>query len=150
VSFSDKERDIFHYHNGREWVYGDPLRVWRRLTNALDGQPNEALRAARSDIPAVREEAHEKVLAAAAYALEMAPFDPATGEGALEAQLTAALSAFLADLVKKKMTPASLPTSSGPSTSSPGPSPTPTTMASSSTLAGCGCNGLTNTPSPSP
>lgn len=99
--FSDKERRIFQYHNGREVVWADPLALRRRLVVALGGDISAVVKDVNADRqpegwpdgkeftpdPAtvmVAAFAAEKFLAGIRKAFDMAPFDPATGEGADE------------------------------------------------------------------
>lgn len=134
--YTDADKKVFPYFDGRGNVFGDPLRIWRRLNHMLEGDPNKFLAAAKDPSPEAAFEAKERVLEATRYAFEM-PFDSKTGEGATEADCEAALNAFEAFLGKKKVSAATTPTSS-PLTDSPRayPYPTRTTAASTGTSRG--------------
>lgn len=109
--FTDAEREIFPYFNGKQNVMGDPMKIRRRLYNRLGGDPNTVLNEARSDIPEVKDKATERLMAAVVYAFDMVPFNPQTGEGALEKHCNAALNSFVAWIEEKKNPVESLLTS---------------------------------------
>lgn len=116
--FSESERKIFGpYFNGESSVYADPIRVHRRLCYKLDGDPNRHFQKLRTltdpegkPLPpdqqtpeAERFQAKERVLEAAAYALDMVPFDPQSARGATENDVMAALRAYLEFRSEKKV-----------------------------------------------
>jgi len=131
-------------------TYADPIRVHRRLKAMLDGDPARVIAQSRAEVAVVAMEAKDRVLAAAVRALDLLPFDPATGQGATEDQVVEALNAYLKweeetrDFFASSPTPA--PSSAAPpspSGASPPPTPAPTTApssASGSTPDGCGCS----------
>lgn len=86
--YTDEERKIYGpYPSGRkgELLYGDPLKIYRRLVHYLDGDPNTVLENTHDDKPEpVRFEATERVVDAVIRSFDLKPFDPATGEGATE------------------------------------------------------------------
>jgi hypothetical protein len=91
-------------------TYADPMRAYRRLCAALDGEPNKW-------IAKFNEKDHagiEKVLDAAGWALEMIPFDKETGQGATEGLVESTLRAFLGYVLGNWQRAASLPTSARP------------------------------------
>lgn len=90
--FTDQQRTIFGpYFNGQEEVYGDPLKIHRRLCHALGGDPNAVIAEANKG----DNDARERVLDAAGWSLEMVPFDKRTGQGATEEVVDQALRQFL-------------------------------------------------------
>lgn len=95
--YAEQERLIFgpfDRGDGHQ-VYADPIRVRRRLTRLLDGDPRRALAACRGPDPGLALEAEERVFAAAIQAFDLVPFDPATGQGLREDGIVAVLNAFL-------------------------------------------------------
>lgn len=146
----------FQYHNGLSLVYGDPLVIEDELYAALGD--DSAFEAAQYRPPSVEQQAREtrnlgpedlahyrtdlagrRQQAAAARAaiwgavreaFHMAPFDPATGQGATAADCNAALLALWDHLAGQKKSTGDSPTSSPPSTVTPAPSPTTSTPAS--------------------
>lgn len=101
--FNEAERRIFGpYFNGVGLVFADPLRVHRLLHHCLDGEVNKQLALARSENEAERFQAWEKLIPATVYALDLKPFDPATGQGSLEQDVKAALRAYLEFMDEKK------------------------------------------------
>lgn len=116
--FSENERQIFGpYFNGERSVYADPIRVHRRLYYKLDGEPNRYFQRLHilkdsegnplppeKQVPeAERFAAKERVLEAAAYALDMLPFDPTSARGATENDIMAALKMYLEFRQSKKV-----------------------------------------------
>jgi hypothetical protein len=94
--YSEAQRRIFGpYSNGVSEVYADPIKVYRILSHELEGEPNRFIRGANSDDPQTAFESRNRLLAAAATALDMTAFDPGTGKGALESDVMAALNLFL-------------------------------------------------------
>lgn len=90
--YAGRERSIFGpYFDGARTRHGDPLRIYRRLVYALGRDPNRWLE--RYD-DLGDDDANEKVVQAAGWALEMVPFDPETGRGATESHIEVALRAF--------------------------------------------------------
>jgi hypothetical protein len=100
--FTDTERAIFQYFNGVKNVFGDPLKIRRRLYNLLGGDPNEVLNQANNGVPEVKDKATEKLMAAVIYAFDMVPFDKESGKGALEYDCRAALDSFVKWIEEKK------------------------------------------------
>lgn len=93
--FSEDERRIFPYHDGAVQRYGDPVRMHRKLTVALEGDVNRWLVDASSGDLHLVDQAKDRLVAAVRSAFEMAPFDPDSGRGAVEADCWAALNSFL-------------------------------------------------------
>jgi hypothetical protein len=91
---------VFEVPTGSGTKFVDPLRVYRRLTHALGQDPTATLTQARSPDPSVAFQAQEELYRAARFAFEL-PFDPATGQGATEEVLNAALRSYR-DYVEKK------------------------------------------------
>lgn len=105
--FPEGERKVFAYFDGARTVYADPLQVLRRWVLFFDGDPNPTHEAMYSDEPMVRLPAQERVVAGVRAAFDMAPFDPATGAGATDADCLAALRAWEDWLAAKKAPAAS-------------------------------------------
>lgn len=103
------------FFDGAEYRFADVVRVHRRLTAALDGEPNEWLEKAEDPDPETSSPAKEKIDRAVRLAFELADFDPKTGEGPTEGDVLAVLDLFIATLGKSNPTPEPSPTSS-PST----------------------------------
>lgn len=104
----------FSYFNGKERVFGNPLRLQRDLYAAL-GDPDAAF--ADSEKGDCR--AQNIIVDNVREVFGMAPFDPATGEGADDDCCEDALSALWAFLDAKKKRHAGLPISSLPTESIP-------------------------------
>jgi hypothetical protein len=134
---NEETRRVFGpYHDGAAQVYGDPLEIYRALQRALGGQFRQVLKDARTTGPADAESdteeqrqrkadartvadgvafpAIERLLAAVRVAFRMKPFDPATGQGALERDCHQALDDFLWFLSAEKKNGATSPTSAPP------------------------------------
>ncbi len=95
--FTEQERQIFGPYDrgdGQE-VFADPLRIRRRLRDLLDGDVAKAVARTKGEIPALRLEAMDRLLAAAVLALDLVPFNLATGQGAKEDLIVCNLNAFL-------------------------------------------------------
>jgi len=113
--FPPEARRIFGpFCNGESQVYADPIRVYRRLHFALDGDPNKYLRDRRSEDQEVAFKAKEHLISAAVYAFEMKPFDPTTGQGVLEENVLPTLKAYLEYMDAKKEMGLNSQTSSPP------------------------------------
>jgi hypothetical protein len=110
--YTEQERRIFAYHNGRQQVHGDPLRIERVLTAILDGNVNRALQQARdAGDPKRTFEAMDRLLGAVRNAFDLHRLDPATGQGATETDCCRILSEFVEWMEKKDWRAESLPTS---------------------------------------
>jgi len=110
--YSESDRNIFGpFYNGSEMVHADPLRIRRLLVHELGGDLNAVLSQAHAEEEPVRFQARDQLLSAARIAFDMTPFNPATGAGAVEADLWAALTAFLDFIEKKNPSGVSGPTS---------------------------------------
>lgn len=138
--FTEEQRRIFQYHNGSGEVWGDPLPIGRHMRQQLGGDPNEALKDARSEDVAVRDAATERLVQAVRVAFDMVPFDKATGTGADEAICLAALDRFLTWNEDQKKSAVSSPK---PARSTGGwadaPTTPPGTPSGSASLPNCGC-----------
>jgi hypothetical protein len=98
----DSIKEVFGpYSNGEGMVYGDPLRIHRRLTAGLRGDPNTVIKDSNSEDPAVSYPATERLVQAVIQAFEMKPFDPATGKGATTDLALSTLATFTEWLRKK-------------------------------------------------
>lgn len=114
--YNEAERQVFGpYFNGEKLAYADPIRVHRHLNALLDGEVNKYLERSRSEDLAERFNAEERLLPAVVKALNMVPFDPDTGTGALEQDVRAALRAYLEFMDGKKGMGPTSPTYSLPS-----------------------------------
>lgn len=100
--FSEQERKVFSYWNGVATVHGDPLLIYRRFLKGLDGDPNPVLEQMGHEEPGVWVPAVERLMPVLREAFDMAPFDPATGQGATEGDCLAALAAWQAWMQAKK------------------------------------------------
>jgi hypothetical protein len=105
--FSAAERQVFAYFNGLATVYGDPMRVLRAMLAAFDGDPNPTIEQMDSPEPTLWVPAAERMVAAVREVFGMAPFDPATGQGATDADCLAALQAWQGWMAAKKAPAAS-------------------------------------------
>lgn len=144
--FPLEARQIFGpYCNGEKQVFADPIRVYRRLHHALDGDPNRYLREQKCEDRDTAFKAKERLIAAAVYAFEMQPFDACTGQGVLEEDVLPTLKAYLEYMKAKKEKGPTLPTFSPPT-----PASTPQSQAVSPSTTGpmypfgvisgdCGC-----------
>lgn len=121
-------REVFSYFDGAREVWADPLTIHRRLTRALDGDPNSVLAAIQRgrempdatppyvpDAGALKQadDAIERLLPAIREVFAM-PFDRMTGQGATEGDCLAAVSKFVAFMEKKTPKNGSPPTSPPP------------------------------------
>lgn len=147
--FTEQDRNIFPYFDGAVKVFGDPLAIHARFTLACEGEPNNLLQDAE-ELPELKEgemrdpeppartcqriAAQQRLRLAARAALEMVAYDKATGSGATDDMVDAALWSWLEWLESKKKPSALLPTTSLPSPGSPIPAPSPT-----KNTADCGC-----------
>lgn len=100
------------FFNGKDYVFADVVRVHRRLTAALDGEPNTWLEKAEGEDVELASEAKEKIDRAVRLAFDIAPFDTATGDGQTEGEVMATLDLFIDLLGKPAPTPEPSPTSS--------------------------------------
>lgn len=155
-----ERRNVFSYYNGKEIIFADPLAVHRRLTRALDGNPNEVLGkvdlgiagppdsyASEEDYAAaleqerltepLRYEATERMVEAVRAAFDMAPFNRLDGAGATEEDCRAALDTFIVFMEGKKKAPVNSPTSS-PLTAPPSPPPSSAGNLPPTTVSACG------------
>lgn len=100
-------------------VWGDPIRIHRRLVRALNGDPNRVIKMAADPEPEVdtgveltpeeaaafqlrmqmqnqmRLSAQEELIAAIREAFDMVPFDPVSGSGATEWHCRNAFNRYL-------------------------------------------------------
>src|SRR4051812_30779149 len=87
-----------HIYELPDWdgarMFRDPMRIWRRLREATGGKTGQLISEMRDKDPAVSSQATDALVGAFAFAAELRPFDPATGEGWTEPQLVAAVSDF--------------------------------------------------------
>jgi hypothetical protein len=111
--YSPAERAIYVWSDGRQDWHVDPLRAYRRLVRALAGEQDAVIERARSDDPLAATGAKERLADAAREAFGLEPFDPATGQGTLDAEAEALLYDFLGWLQSKKGSPPTSPTSPG-------------------------------------
>jgi hypothetical protein len=143
--YTEQERLIFGpYCNGIREVYADPLRVFRRLHQMLEGEPNKFILQANSGDAVGRLRAKERLADATVYALELTPFDPETGKGVLLEQVEALLRDYLEFMEKKGLRGSNSLTSPTPTvlaSSAPFVPTTPPTSLSGRTSHGCGCKG---------
>jgi len=110
--YSDSERRIYGpFFSEQGERYADPLAVHRKLNTLLGPDPNRLLQQMESLDPSMALAAYEQFLNSVAFAFGVARFDPATGKGLLENELTALWNGFQ-DWLKKKVTrPENSPTS---------------------------------------
>src|SRR5262247_2191792 len=94
--YPESERLIFGpYDRGDgQPTYGDPLALYRRLSSALDGEPNTWLRKLKSESEQERFDALDRIVPAALEVFGLVPFDPATGQGAQEIDCVNVFKAF--------------------------------------------------------
>ncbi len=119
LPFTESERAIFAYHNGKDKVFGDPLELERRVrfllgnVNALVEKIN-AVDLNQADGIQLREAlgAQEKLVNGVREAFSMPELDKKTGQGATEAMTLAVWSSFCEFLAQKKMIGGPPPTSS--------------------------------------
>ncbi len=128
-----RQREVFPYFNGKEDVYGDPMRIHRLMFKLLDGDVNRVIEQSESEDINVSDPAEELLLEAVRGAFDMVPFDSKTGEGATEADCHAALEAFAAFSDEKKTPQENSPTSPGPT------GPPPSAPSTGETSSGSGC-----------
>jgi hypothetical protein len=121
-----EQRQIFGpYWNGQARVYGDPVRLKRRLDHAARGELPKWIERWNDPSHPQHHEALDALLGAARWAMELVPFDPATGSGATDDEAEFALRQLLEWLEGKGPRAETSPTSSRPTaTSGVGPSPT--------------------------
>ncbi len=129
-----RQREVFPFFDGKEDVFGDPMRIHRLLFKLLDGDPNRVIEQSESEDILVAGPAEELLLEAIREAFEMAPYDRRTGQGATEAHCHAALEAFATFSDEKKTPQENSPTS--PEPTAPESLPAPSTGATSS-ASGC-------------
>lgn len=92
MNFTESERLVFGpFQAGNNLLYADPLRAWRRLSDALDGEAREALSRYHEAPPPQK----ERVLDAFRLAVGADPFDPESGLGMTDAQADQALRDYL-------------------------------------------------------
>lgn len=94
------------YWNGAEAVFGDPVRIHRRLYAKLLGRPNDFFAKVRDfeKDPTGSEQAADTVEMAVRYAFDLVPFDPATGGGANQQSAFEVLNQYLEYQDAKKLT----------------------------------------------
>lgn len=110
--FTAEERQLFRYHNGEREVFGDPLRIWRRLNNHLEGKGRETWEAAAQEANLLEaDRAQEKIYRAAVVAFDLVPLDPDTGAGCTEDHVKEVLDSFLKWIEQKKSEAENSPTS---------------------------------------
>lgn len=98
----EQERRVFKYHNGIGEVYGDPLEIWKRMLDALDGDLSTPMEQAKSDTPEVAIPALVRIAEAVRTAFGLAPLDPQTGTGATVQDCYGVLKSWNRWLVEKK------------------------------------------------
>lgn len=103
----EQERRVFRYHDGTGEVYGDPLAIWGRLLDALDGDLATPMGQARHPEAEVAIPALARIAEAVRAAFSMAPFDPQTGAGATVEDCYQVLKAWNAWMQAKKGSAAS-------------------------------------------
>lgn len=131
--YPDEERRCFAYAVAGQAIHIDPLTARRRLDHYLGRPLNDVLAQARSPDEAARFQADEDLLAAARLAFEK-PWDEATGAGATEDEMRAAVGGLSDFLYGRGTTGVTPPPSSQPSGPfEPFPDDTPPTSAYSST-----------------
>ena len=126
------ERMAYRYHDGKGEVWADPVLLHRKLVRALDGDlaaAFEAVQVKRTRLPAApgatvdltapappmvelphdmlrRLDGEERMAAAGRQAFGLAPFDPATGQGATDGKALELVYSF-ADWLEGNDSPAS-------------------------------------------
>lgn len=135
--FTDEQRRVFQFFDGKQKVWGDPVAVYERLAAALDGEINVAISATRQGMAEERDkyatdDEHQQALAREAataplrfqararmwdairQALPMAPWNPTAEKpedvGATVGDCDAALDAFCDFLEQQKKNTDSPPT----------------------------------------
>ncbi len=89
------------YFDGQRERYADPIRVKRVLNALLGGDTQKAVERTCHEVPQVAIEAMDRLVEAACLALELVPFDSATGQGMNEISVIETYNAYIA-FVKKK------------------------------------------------
>jgi hypothetical protein len=127
---------IYEYADGAGQVRkGDPIELLRRLNSYCNGDYNELLAQAQSELPEISIPAGDRLSKAVCLAFRLAPpWDDVKGEGTLEAVWTDIVNNLI-DHVEKKEPPAvASPISSPPTELASSPLATMTSLASTSTL----------------
>ena len=140
IDFTEEQRAIFQYHDGKRERCADPDALNRRLLMACPGFNKQLLLVkkgeqehADAEDQRLGLEAEEQVIAAARTAFDMpCDLEAATPEafGATEKEVRLVLRTFMDFLKKKETTAGRSPTTSAPTTSGPSKSG-PTTKPSS-------------------
>ncbi len=115
--FSEKERSIFKYFNGKKEVFGDPIAIHRRLLTcdnfdlAGDFKLVDALsKPIAQKSPGFAKEglqAFDRLVSACRKAFKLPAFDEETGEGLVEEEIIQLFAEFglFVDEIKKKQEP---------------------------------------------
>jgi hypothetical protein len=101
--FTEAERQIFEYHDGSAIVAADPMELARRVLQAFEGDPNATIRQMEVEanpLPVVCV-ATDRFIAGVRQAFNLEPFNPKTGEGALEQDCHRIWNEYQAWLEKK-------------------------------------------------
>jgi hypothetical protein len=130
------------YNNGTNNVYGDPLRITRRLDQKLQGNHDKWAERTYSTRVEEKAEALGKLAEAAVFAFELVPFDPKSGRGCTEQVAINVLQAFNEWRKEKKENARNSVTSSQPTVPGENP-PQKRSMVSTSTETGSGFEHLT-------
>jgi hypothetical protein len=118
-SSNGQDKRIFGYFDGNKVTYCDPLDIYIKFFQALQGDPDPVLANARYPEHPEKEQPMERLkrldatkqlVEAARVCFGFAPVDPATGEGIPSEAALAALYAWLDWWEKKSPPPASVPT----------------------------------------
>ncbi len=104
--FTEQERRVFQYWNGVAQVWGDPVRIYRRVLSASDGDINILLERTSPEVqvvtPTLWAESVERLVQVVRDAFEMAPFNPETGTGATETDCLNAIKSWQGWMDEKK------------------------------------------------
>jgi hypothetical protein len=126
--FSESDRLVFSYHNGKERVFADPLELERKIRFLL-GNPGTLVDKINStdlnsgDTASIREalQAQEKLAIGVREVFQLPDFDTKTGGGMTEAMVFSVWASFCAWLDSKKKSIGILLTTSPPTQASPQP-----------------------------
>jgi hypothetical protein len=119
------------YNNGAYNVYGDPLRITRRLDQKLQGDHDKWAEKTFSSRVEEKTEALGRLAEAAIFAFDLEPFNPKSGKGCTEQVAINVLQAFNKWRMEKKESARSSATSLPPMASGEIPPPTRSTVSTS-------------------
>jgi thiamine pyrophosphate-dependent acetolactate synthase large subunit-like protein len=116
--FWKRRRGLFRYHNGRRWVYADPLPLYRKVLKEAD-----QLVVLGAAFDQQKDPEASEFVQKLAEIFELTRYDPQTGRGLTDAEVVAVFQQF--DAFLREIRENFFPGSTSPPRSAGGSSPAP-------------------------